>query len=78
MSEYKQNLLGKLETLRKEVESSKNYFSQVEQDYTEEYYFSGSHGDKWEAEEARKDKWTAEIFLRLLSNMISQFNKEAD
>jgi hypothetical protein len=74
---YKKELLGKLEELRKEVESAKRYSEQIAQDYSEEYYFSDNYGDYWESASARYDADIAGMFLSLLAEMKDSFEKLA-
>ena len=69
--------MDKLESLRKEVESSKNYFGQVAQECTEEYYSSDNYGCYWESACATRAVDAAEIFLFLLTEMRDRFDKLA-
>ena len=72
MDDYKKSLKEKLEQIVRDVEANKNYFAQIVQDYTEEYYFSGNPGDKWEAEEARRDLHTARVFTSMVNELIAK------
>lgn len=72
---YKQELLNKLEALRKEVEGARRYSEQIAQDYAEEYYFSNSYADHWESVNARHDAGVAGMFLSLLAEMRDSFDK---
>ena len=75
MHEYKTKLLETIDQMVKEVRSSKSYYASMQQDYTEEAFFSGRDGDAWVSEHGEDGVRIANIMLDLLDDLRQKFDE---